>query len=103
MKKAYENKWNTTEMKMLRMDSGVTKHDMIKSERIRKSLDIKETIAETIEEYQLKWFGHVERRKEDQSYVVAQSITAPVISTQPPRRERPPSIWLNQMTQKLNS
>lgn len=55
----FKNKLNTTEMKMLRIDSGVTFLDKIPSQRIRASLGIKETISEKIEERQLKWYGLV--------------------------------------------
>ena len=48
------------EMKYLRRVKGITRKDRIRNEAVREELSI-ESIAETIENNKLKWFGHMAR------------------------------------------
>ena len=51
-------------MRFLRPLSGVTLRDSIKSEEIRKKLNV-EDMSEDIQNYQLKWNQHVLRKSEN--------------------------------------
>lgn len=90
-------------MKMLRIAKGVTKLDKLRSEDIRKSMEIKESIAEKVEERQLKWFGHVKRRETDENYIVAEVLNLNTAGSPPRRRGRPKNSWYRQMQSKLNT
>lgn len=52
------------EMKILRKIEGVTRRDKLRNENIRQKLNMK-GILEKIETQQLRWFGHLVRKKED--------------------------------------
>ena len=65
MYETYASKLNATEMKMLRMAARMTKRDRIRSTRIRKSLHVKNTIIEKIENDRLNWYRHIQRRDPD--------------------------------------
>ena len=78
MYKAYESKLNVADMKMLRMAVGVTKRDRIRSTRIRKSLHVKNTIIEKIENDRLNWYCHIQRRDPDNPVKKAISVDVPI-------------------------
>ena len=57
----HRSKFTAVEMKYLRRTAGKTGRDRIRNDRIREDLNQKKTLADIIEERQLKWFGHVYR------------------------------------------
>ena len=50
----------SAEMRFLRKILGKTRRYRIRNERVREELGVR-SVLETIEERQLKWFGHVNR------------------------------------------
>lgn len=56
----HKKKMTATEMKMVRISSGITKLDHIKSDQIRGSLHVKEPIVDKLDQERIKWFEEVE-------------------------------------------
>nr|XP_024216669.1 uncharacterized protein LOC112210741 [Halyomorpha halys] len=50
----------SAEIRFLRRIVGTTRRDCVRNERIREDLDVK-SVRHTIQERQLKWYGHVYR------------------------------------------
>ena len=61
----HRSKFTAVEMKYLRRTAGKTRRDRIINDRIREDLNQKKTLADIIEERQLKWFGHVYRMPDE--------------------------------------
>ena len=80
------------------MASGVTLLDKKKREKLREDLQIKKTIGDVREERQLRWFGHVSRRGEDDLVQEAIKIPSQVNHRQRGRRK---SNWNCQMKEEL--
>lgn len=99
----FNRKLETAEMKMLRISRGVSKLDKISSDKIRQSMGIQEPIYEKLEEYQLKWYGHVKRREQDDNYVVTQATKINSTYVPPPQRGRKKNSWQKQMETKLHN
>lgn len=99
----FNRKLETAEMKMLRISKGVSKLDKLRSEDIRQSMGIQEPIADKLEEYQLKWYGHVKRRETDSDYIVTQAINLNSHYVPPPQRGRKRNCWQRQMEKKLHN
>ena len=64
MKKEHENRLNTTEMRMIRWMSGVSLRDRKSSKELRDGVGVEE-ITEVCRRSRLRWFGHVERKEDD--------------------------------------
>ena len=64
MKVAHELKQNCTEMSMIRWMCGVKLNDMKKSEELRELLGL-EPVSLMIKKSRLRWFGHVERKDDN--------------------------------------
>ena len=62
--RAQEKRLEVVEMRMLRCMCGVTRKGKIRNERIRNTVKVG-PIEEKIQESRLRWFGHIQRRKED--------------------------------------
>lgn len=92
----FKSKLTATEMKMLRMMTGVTLKDKIKSNYIRGSLKVEEPIVKKLEQRQMTWYGHVMRR--DNQHVVNKMINKQIPRHR--RQGRPPNTWLRQMQDK---
>ena len=65
MRKKDERRFLTMEMSCLRRMLGVTRLDRIKNEKIRKRVNLPETVVEVIRKRRLTWFGHVSRMSGD--------------------------------------
>ncbi len=61
---AMDRRMGTVEMRMLRMQIGVTRMDRWRNEDVRKKLGVA-PITEKMRESRLRWYGHVERREDD--------------------------------------
>lgn len=103
MFESFNKKLEATEMKMLRLAKGVTKLDKIRSEKIRDELGITESIADKLEERQLKWYGHVKRRQDDDDYIVTHASKLSEDYLPPRTRGRPRNNWKRQMETKLSN
>lgn len=99
----FNKKLEASEMKMLRLARGVTKLDRIRSEKIRESMGVMESIADKLEERQLKWYGHVKRRENDENYIVTQAARLNDDYVPPRSRGRPRNNWRRQMETKLTN
>jgi len=67
MKVEHELKMNRTEMSMIRWMCGIKLNERKKSEELRELLGL-EPVSLTIKQSRLRWFGHVER-KDDNDWV----------------------------------
>ena len=67
MKVEHELKMNRTEMSMIRWMCGIKLNERKKSEELRELLGL-EPVSSTIKQSRLIWFGHVER-KDDNDWV----------------------------------
>ncbi|KAL5133260.1 hypothetical protein HKD37_03G006621 [Glycine soja] len=63
VKSQHENKVGVAEMRMLRWMCGKTRQDKIRNEAIRERVGVA-PIVEKMVENRLRWFGHVERRRD---------------------------------------
>lgn len=90
-------------MKMLRLSRGVTKLDKIRSTKIRDELGITKDIADKLEERQLKWYGHVKRRQDDDDYIVTHASKLKEEILPQRTRGRPRNNWKRQMEAKLTN
>lgn len=82
----------TAEMKMCRMSLGVTKLDHIKSQHIRGTLNIKETIVDKVKNERNDWFAKVYSHENNVARKVL-SIDIPQVR----KRGRPKNSWAGQM------
>ena len=64
MRVEHELKLNRTEMSMIRWMCGVKLNERNKSEELRKFLGL-EPVSLMIKKSRLRWFGHVERKDDD--------------------------------------
>ena len=62
--KSQESKFEVAEMRMLRFSLGLTLHDKVRNEEVRKRVGVGE-LGQKLREDRLRWFGHVYRRDED--------------------------------------
>lgn len=92
LKDKHQKKLTATEMKMLRMSSGVTKLDHIKSKHIRGSLQVKETVVEKVLEDRTRWFEKVHQHGEN--HVTTKAIKLNI----PPKKKvgAPKTSWMRQ-------
>lgn len=90
---SYKTKLRSTEMKMLRMSSGVTLEDKIRSEKIRASAKVQTSIEQNMKEKQLRWYGHVKRR--DSEHIVQEAMHFELLPTR--KRGRPQHSWQRQL------
>src|SRR6201989_873331 len=86
----------TAEMKMCRMSLGVTKLDHIKSQHIRGTLNIKESIVEKVKNERNDWFAKVHSHDETNVARKTLSLDIPEVS----KRGRPKNSWAGQMRQR---
>jgi len=63
MKRRIEERWQRTEMRMLRCILGLTLRDKKRNDDIRRILGVV-CITDKVREAKLRWFGHVQRREE---------------------------------------
>ena len=96
MYNTYNRQLETTEMCMLRWAAGVSLRDRIKSSRIRGSLGVTD-INSKLEERQLRWYGHIERRPTD--HIVNQAIAIDIPRTT--ARGRPKNTWMMQRKDQM--
>ena len=94
MYKTYESKLTAAEMKMLRMTTGVTKLDHIKSKYIRGSLFVQKPITEAHNERQMRWYCHVQRRPPENP---AKKAISTIVPANGRRAGRPKNTWICQM------
>ena len=92
LKKAQENKLEVAEIRLLRWMYGVTKLDKIRNERIRGTTKVGE-IAKKVQEWRLKWNGHVMRREE---HYVGRRVTKMKVQGRR-KRGRPKRRWLDRV------
>ena len=57
-------KMTAVEMRYLRRTVGKTRRDRVRNEQIREEVKQEKSLSDTVEERQLKWFGHVQRMDE---------------------------------------
>ncbi|KAL1446260.1 hypothetical protein WDU94_015584, partial [Cyamophila willieti] len=98
MYETFNKKKETTEMRMLRMSTGVSLMDRIQSKYIRGSMGVT-TISKKIEEKQLRWYGHIRRRPEDHMVVKAMKLN--VAQQHRTGRGRPKHNWIRQQEVRL--
>ena len=96
-KKCEQNQMNTTEMKMLRWIQGNTRKDHIRNVTIREKAHIK-PINNFLMKKRLSWFGHVQRRHEDN---IAKSVLNTRIDGSRPRG-RPKLRWMDRLKDDMN-
>ena len=94
MYKTYESKLTAAEMKMLRMTTGVTKLDHIKSKYIRGSLFVQKPITEVHNESQMRWYCHVQRRPPENP---AKKAISTIVPANGRGAGRPKNTWIRQM------
>lgn len=94
--KQQESKIQAVEMKYLRGIKGVTKKDKIRSETIREELKI-ESIINSIEKQQLRWFGHLVRMNNNRQ--VKKVWQAQTVQKQ--KRGRPKKKWDDTIVEHL--
>ena len=89
MKKAQEQRLDVAEMKMLRWMSGVTRMDRIRNNYVRGSAKVTQA-SKKIQEYRLRWFGHLSRRV-NEGHVAREAMEMEMVGTR--RRGRPRVRW----------
>ena len=97
MKKAQEQRLDVTEMKMLRWMSGVTRMDKIRNQYVRGSAKVTEA-SKKIQEYRLRWFGHLSRRV-DEEHVAREAMEMEMVGTR--GRGRPRVRWRDCIRQDM--
>ena len=93
LKESDNQKLLVFEMKCLRAILGVSLHNRLRNERIRKRLSIEKTIVERIRLRRIKWFGHVNRRNPESALYKAYRGD---FSKRRPKG-RPPKRWSDQI------
>ncbi|XP_075213751.1 uncharacterized protein LOC142319959 [Lycorma delicatula] len=89
----FDRDLTTAEMKMYRMSLGVTKLDRIRSERIRESLQIKESVAEKISRERNDWFERVDSQHPSSVTKKIMALDIPPVK----KRGRPKNSWCKQL------
>ncbi|XP_075217921.1 uncharacterized protein LOC142322729 [Lycorma delicatula] len=89
----FDRDLTTAEMKMCRMSHGMTKLDHIRSERIRGSLQIKESVAEKISREQNDWFEKVDSQHPSSATKKIMALDIPPVK----KRGRPKNGWCRQL------
>jgi hypothetical protein len=84
------------EMSCLRRMPGVTRGNRIRSEDIRKRIQLTETAVEVIKRRRLMWFGHASRMTGDR-----QALDCYI--TRKRSRGHPLNKWINNMQEDLNN
>ena len=87
------SKIQAAEMRFLRKIAGKTRHDRIRNDTIRESLNV-ESLILTVEKSQMRWLGNVLRMGPDR--IAGQMLHANPTTRRPPGR--PPTRWLDQVT-----
>ena len=88
VKKKYENKLNSAEMRMFRWARGKTRLDHIRNEDTRKEADVT-PVEIFLENKRPKWFGHCLRR--ERNHICAKSLRLEVSGRR--SRGRPKKRW----------
>ncbi|XP_047986492.1 uncharacterized protein LOC125226544 [Leguminivora glycinivorella] len=96
MKKVHEQQLHTNEMKMLRWAGGVTRLDKVRNDYVRGSFKVA-PIVEKVKESRLRWYGHIQRREDDD--VVKKVLNIPK-STR--GRGKPPATWWNNIKKEMD-
>ena len=86
--KKEEQRLNVNEMRMLRRSCGVTLRDRVPNRFIRGSMKVTE-VSKKIQGQRLRWFGHVERREEEDQLKRVANMQIPGRR----RRGRPKTRW----------
>ncbi|XP_075233846.1 uncharacterized protein LOC142331698 [Lycorma delicatula] len=89
----FDRDLTTAEMKMCRMSLGVTKLDRIKNERIRGSLQIKESVAEKISRERNDWFEKIDSQHPASVIKKIMALDIPPVR----KRGRPKNSWCRQL------
>ena len=89
----------STERRMVRMMCGVRLTGRLPSEELRKRLGIQRDVIECLETSILRWFGHVQRRKDTHPIKAAQNFN--VTGKRPPGR--PKKTWDNTARELLKA
>ena len=63
LKKAHEQKLHVTEMRMLRLMSGITRKDRMENEYVRQNMGV-ESMGDVLAQNRLRWYGHLMRKSE---------------------------------------
>ncbi|KAK3511494.1 hypothetical protein QTP70_009010 [Hemibagrus guttatus] len=79
LRKRQESELEVAELKMLRFSLGVTRLDRIRNEYIRGTAHVGR-LGDKVREARLRWFGHVQRRKNSRSAHVSVGGVAPQCS-----------------------
>ena len=91
-----KSKLQATEMKFLRKIAGKTRRDKVRNTKIRESLNTK-TLLERIEKNRLRWYGHVQRMKDER--IPRLALMAKSGGKRP--RGRPRKRWEQQVEEGL--
>src|SRR5687768_4103059 len=86
----------TAEMKMCRMSLGVAKLDHIRSQHIRGTLNIKETIVDKVKNGRNDWFAKIHSHDENNVARKVLSMDIPQVR----KWGRPKHSWAGQMRQR---
>jgi len=87
-----------TEMDALRRSSRISRKDRIRNVTIRQQIGLEETIIKEIEQYQLTWYGHVQRTAEGR----LPEIALKWMPKQKRARGRPKKNWVEGIKKAMN-
>jgi hypothetical protein len=91
-------KLRVAEMRMLRMEMGITKMDKVRNESVRSKMEV-ENIEEKVREARLRWYGHVKRRED--SYVGKKVLDMEVSGKRP--RGRPKTRFMDVVREDMKA
>ena len=89
------------ERMMIRWMCGVTLKDRCKSEELRKRLDI-EDVADVIRMSRLRWFGHLERKEEEDWVSACRNMVVPGNSGKGRPRKRWRDVFIGRCEKRLS-
>ena len=96
MRKKEEHLQNKTEMRMLRWIQEISLKDHVRSEEIRKRLNVM-PIVDQVTKRRLSWYGHLKRRKPEDMKIIVLDMEIP--GKRP--RDRPCIRWIDNIRRDM--